>query len=153
MEPIGIPQSHGQPSYASEKEIWRTLCTYCEALDAGDLDGVARLWKHGTWPFAGREPGSEVVRRWLDDHVILYDGQTHTMHQLTNVVIDVDEEAGSATFRTYASIWQALEGFPLQPIIYAHFNGTFERLDGRWWWKTLELVPGLVGDTSRHVRG
>lgn len=152
MRPIEIPQLHGKPSYDSEKEIWRTLCAYCEAIDAADFEGVARLWKHGTWPFAG-EPGPEPIRRWLADHVILYDGKPHTKHQLTNVVIDVDDEAGTASFASYASIWQALPDFPLQPIIYARFNGTFERVDGRWWWKTLELIPDLVGDTSRHVRG
>jgi hypothetical protein len=152
MSPIEIPQTHGQPSYASEKEIWRTLCAYCERIDAGDLDGVARLWKHGKWPFAD-EPGSESMRRWLEERVILYDGQTHTKHQLTNAVIDVDDETGTATFTCYASIWQALADFTLQPLIHARFNGTFERLDGQWWWKTLEMMPDLVADTSRHVRG
>ncbi|MEV0220602.1 nuclear transport factor 2 family protein [Streptomyces sp. NPDC050704] len=150
-----IPQAHGRPSYDSEKEIWRTLCAYCEAIDTGDLDGVARLWEHGTWPFAA-EAGAQAVGRWLDEHVILYDGETHTKHQLTNVVIDVDDEAGTASFTSYASIWQALPDFPLQPIIYTRFNGTFERIGGRiggrWWWRTLEVMPDLVGDTSRHVR-
>lgn len=117
MIPIEMPQVHGQPSYDSEKEIWRTLCAYCEAIDTADLDGVARLWKHGTWPFAG-EPGSEPVRRWLDDHVIPYGGQTHTKHQLTNGVIDVDDAAGTASFASYISIWQALPDFPLQPCAF-----------------------------------
>lgn len=152
MGPIEIPQVHGRPSYASEKEIWRTLCAYCEGIDTADFDAVARLWKHGRWPFAD-EPGSEPMRRWLDDHVILYDGKTHTKHQLTNTVIDVDDEAGTATFTSYASIWQALPNFPLQALIYATFNGTFERLDGRWWWKTMQMVPDLINDTSWHVRG
>ncbi|NIJ10860.1 hypothetical protein FHU38_001204 [Saccharomonospora amisosensis] len=152
MVPIEVPQAHGKPSYDSEEEIWRTLCAYCEAIDTADFEGVARLWEHGTWPFAD-ESGSEPARRWLADHVILYDGRPHTKHQLTNAVIDVDDEAGTASFTSYASIWQALPDFPLQPIIYARFNGTFERVDGRWWWRTLELIPDLVGDTSRHVRG
>lgn len=152
MSSIDIPQLHGKPSYHSEKEIWRTLCAYCQAIDRADFDGVARLWEHGTWPFAD-ESGPEPVRRWLADNVILHDGRPHTTHQLTNAVIDVDDEAGTASFTSYASIWQALPDFPLQPIIYARFNGTFELIDGRWWWKTLELMPELVGDTSRHVRG
>ncbi|PRX43858.1 SnoaL-like protein [Prauserella shujinwangii] len=152
MSPIDVPQVHGRPSYASEKQIWRTLCAYCDAIDNGDLDAVARLWEHGTWPFA-EAPGPEPARRWFEDHVIRYDGKTHTKHQLSNVVIDVDDDAGTAVFSSYASIWQALPDFPLQPIIYTRFNGTFERVDGRWWWKTAEVLPDLLGDTSRHVRG
>ena len=151
MSPIDIPQTHGRPNYAAEKEIWRTLCAYCEAIDNADFDRVASLWKHGRWPFADG-PGSEPMRRWLEERVILYDGKTYTKHQMTNVVIDVDEDAGTAFFTIYSSIWQALPGTKPELIIYTRLNGTFERVDGRWWWKDLELLPDLVGDTSRHVR-
>ena len=34
----------------------------------------------------------------------------------TNIIIEVDEEAGAERLRSYYTVFQAAPGFPLQPI-------------------------------------
>ena len=138
-------------SYETHREIERVLHRYCMAVDTGDLDTFAGLFEHGQWAFVS-EPGSQPILDWLSEHIHFYDGQTHTKHQITNLVIDADEDAGVASFSCYISLWQAVPGFPVQPIFYGRFNGTFERIDGTWWWKTHEVIQDLAGDMSRHVK-
>lgn len=139
------------PSHAAEREIYRILCAYCEGIDTGDFDAVARIWEHGRWFFADG-PGSEPVRRWLEENLIVYDGIPRTKHQLSNVVIDVDDESGTAFVRCCVSVHQAAPDFPLQPIFVGRMNAEFVRLNDRWWWRSQEVLPDLIGDLSRHSR-
>jgi len=74
---------------------------YAERLDAGDLDGVARLFDRAVW----RSPehpeglrGAEAVRR-VYDGVRLYDGSPRTKHVISNLVVEVDERRGRARSR------------------------------------------------------
>jgi hypothetical protein len=138
-------------SYETHRAIERTLYRYCTAIDTGDRETFAALFERGQWAFVS-EPGSQPVLDWLEENIIFYDGQTHTKHQITNLVVDADEETGRATFQSYISLWQSVPGFSVQPIFYGRFNGTFERLDGAWWWKTHEVIQDLAGDMSRHVK-
>jgi hypothetical protein len=132
------------PSSAAESEIYRILCAYCEGIDTGDFDAVARIWEHGQWVFAD-DPGPEPVLRWLEDNLIVYDGIPRTKHHLSNVVIDVDDAPGTAFVKCYVTVHQAAPDFPLQAIFAGRITGVFERLDGRWWWKSQEVLPDLVG--------
>jgi hypothetical protein len=52
----------------------------------------------------------------------------------TNVVVDVDESAGTAEATAYVTIFQALPDFPLQPIFSGRYQDRFTRIDGSWWW-------------------
>jgi len=136
---------------ASEWQIRRILHRYCDTIDAGDFEAFAAIFERGTWAIL-EEPGSDAVLRWLKQNVILYDGEPRTKHQMTNLIVDVDDEAGTATFSCYVTVWQALPDFPLQAFSQAKFRGTFEREDGKWWWKRHDSVLGGLGDTSHHLR-
>ncbi|HEY5332100.1 MAG TPA: nuclear transport factor 2 family protein [Solirubrobacterales bacterium] len=137
--------------YETHREIERILYRYCTAIDTADFDSFAGLFAKGQWFMVDRA-GSEPVREWLEENVILYDGQTRMKHQLTNLVIDEDEDGEGASFTCYISLWQGLKDFPVQPIFYGRFRGTFARVDGEWWWKSLDVTSDLVGDMSHHIK-
>lgn len=137
--------------YETHREIERILYRYCLAIDSADFDAFAALFEHGQWFMVDR-PGAEPVREWLDRNVILYDGQTRMKHQITNLVIDEDEDGAGASFACYISLWQSVDSSPIQPLAYARFSGTFARVDGEWWWATHEVIADLVGDMSGHLR-
>ena len=82
----------------------------------------------------------------------LYDGLPRTKHLTTNLTVEVDEEAGTATARSYITVLQALPGFPLQPIFAGRYRDRFARVDGRWRWTRREVIGDLYGDVSHHVR-
>ncbi len=130
------------------------LNEYAQRLDAGDLDGVAEL-------FSGAEVRStrhdRVLRgatdvRTLYDPVILYDdGTPRTVHQLTNVSIEVGENGASASARCYFTVLQ-VTAQGLHPILAGEYRDEFARVDGVWRFAAREFAPMLFGDLSRHMR-
>ena len=132
------------------KQISDMMFRYAELFDTGRFDEFAALFEYGKWHKA--KPGATAARKWIDDNVQLYDGLTHTKHVTTNVVVDVDEAAGTAEATAYVTIFQALPDFPLQPIFSGRYQDRFTRIDGGWWWSQRAVVGDLYGDISRHVK-
>lgn len=132
------------------EQITALVYDYCELFDTGRFDEFAAQFEHGQWHRA--DPGAAAARRWIDDHVQLYDGLPRTKHLTTNLTVEVDEQAGTATARSYITVLQALSGFPLQPIFAGRYRDRFERVDGRWRWTRREVIGDLYGDVSHHVR-
>ncbi len=139
----------------SRAEIEQLLYLYAERIDLGDLPGVADLFEHGaiTTPGVDGGPrGREAVLGMYRSSTRLYeDGTPRTKHVTTNVIIEVDEAAGTAISRSYFTVLQALEDFPLQTIIAGRYHDRFERVAGSWWFAERTMIPELLGDLSRHL--
>src|SRR5690348_16765644 len=126
------------------------IARYGELIDTGDLDGVAALFRHGTWISGTRRlDGAEAVRTVYDD-VILYDGVPATRHVMSDVVVDVDVDTARA--RCSFTVFQARPDFPLQAILVGRYEDTFARAGGGWEFRTRTIRPDLRGDLSRHMR-
>ena len=141
---------------ASRDAIATLILTYAERLDAGDLAGVADLFRDALYHSAGggSYPGSAAVLEVLTRKVVLYpDGTPRTKHVTTNLIIDVDEAAGTATARSYFTVMQATEQLALQPVIAGRYHDRFARRDGAWRFTERLILVDLVGDLSQHVRG
>ena len=123
---------------------------YCELFDTADFDGFAAQFAGGQWHRA--EPGAAATRQWIRDHVILHDGRPGTQHVTTNVIVDVDEVAGTATASSYITVIQGVPGFPMQPIFGGRYKDRFERVDGEWMWRERKVLGDVYGDISHHVR-
>ena len=125
---------------------------YAFRLDRGDLDGVAALFARAEL----RSTRSDDVRRGasearnLYDPVIIYDdGTPRTIHQLTNVTIEVDVPTARA--RTYFTVLQ-VAALGLHPILSGEYRDRFSLVDGRWEFTERVFDPRLFGDLSRHMR-
>ncbi len=134
----------------SAQQITVVINRYCELFDTGQLDAFAAQFEHGQWHRAG--PGAEATRQWIDGHVLLHDGLPATKHLTTNLVVAVDEEAGTATARSYITVLQALPDFPLQPIFAGRYRDSFTRVGDQWRWVRREVIADLYGNVSHHVR-
>jgi hypothetical protein len=132
------------------KEISDLMFRYAELFDTGSFDEFAALFEHARWHKAGSGPA--VARKWIDENVKVYDGSPRTKHVTTNVVVDVDEAAGTATASAYVTVFQALPDFPLQPVLSGRYRDRFARIDGRWWFTEVVVIGDLYGDISHHVR-
>lgn len=142
----------------SAREIENLLYTYAERIDAGDLEGVADLFAHGrvmAGPDATREArfeGREAVLGMYRAAVRLHeDGTPRTKHVTTNAIIEVNDDAGTGTARSHYTVLQQTDDLPLQPIVAGHYDDTFRRIDGRWWFDTRIMFVDLVGDLSHHL--
>ena len=140
------------------REIENLLYSYAERIDAGDLEGVAELFSQGRilasadappeQSFEGRD---RVLALYRGSTRIYGDGSPHTKHVTTNSIIEVDEDAKNASARSYYTVFQGLDDFPLQPIIAGRYHDSFQRIEGRWCFDTRIMIVDLVGDLSRHL--
>ena len=127
---------------------------YAERLDAGDLDGVARLFDRAVW----RSPqhpdglrGAEAVRR-VYDGVRLYDGSPRTKHVISHLVVEVDADdgAGSASARCSFTVLHAVGAGAARPILSGRYHDTFACDGTAWHFTGRTTLVDLVGDVSGH---
>jgi hypothetical protein len=138
----------------SARAIENLVYAYAERIDGGDFAGVGELFRHGRIQAAPGVliEGAEKVQRLYESTTRRYDdGTPHTRHLTTNVVIEVDESAATASARSCYMVFQQVDGLPLQPIITGRYHDTFQRVDGEWCFDTREMFVDLVGDVSRHL--
>ena len=138
---------------ADEHAIRALVYEYAYRLDAGDLEGLAAMFEHaglGAVGIPGRARGIEGARANYSGVIIHEDGTPRTQHVITNVTISV--EGDGATGRSYFTVLQQLDDFPLQPIIAGGYHDRYGRIDGRWWFTERVFEPRLYGDLSHHMR-
>lgn len=141
----------------SYREIENLIYTYAERVDAGDLEGMARLFSHAE--FFG--PDGEIAASGAEGFLALQrqaikmhsgTGTPRTKHVTTNVIIELDESTETATARSYFTVFQSTEELPLQPIIAGRYKDSFERVDGKWRFRRRQSIPEFYGDLSRHLQ-
>ena len=126
---------------------------YAEQLDDGDLEGVARLFRRSTYKAAGGDirRGEAEVLAALRRRIRLHDALPRTKHVITNLVIEVDAAAGTASSRSYFTVLQATARLPLQPIIAGRYHDRFACADGAWHFTARVIHIDLRGDLSEHL--
>lgn len=141
----------------SAVSITNLLYRYAELMDSGDLDGAAALFGHAR---IKADPEGTVI---LDDAGILQlwrglvqihaDGTPRTKHVITNPILDIDEEAGTATCRSYYTVLQQTEAVSLQVVAAGRYHDEFERADGVWRFTFRDYsMFDLKGDLRDHLR-
>lgn len=142
----------------SARQIENLMYTYAERIDSGNLEGVADLFAYGRIVASPEAPvetavdGRDEVLGMYQVSTRLYPcGTPRTKHVTTNIIIEVDDEAGTASARSYYTVFQQLDDFPLQPIITGRYHDTFHRTDGEWWFDQRTMLVDQLGDLSRHL--
>lgn len=138
----------------NSRAIENLVYDYAERIDAGDLAGVAELFRHGRILAAPGVliEGEDEVRNLYDSTTRLYeDGTPRTRHVTTNVAVRVEDDADTGTARSYYTVFQQTDELALQPIIAGHYHDSFHRVDGEWCFDTREMFVDLTGDLSRHL--
>jgi ketosteroid isomerase-like protein len=136
--------------------ISNLIYTYAERIDAGDFDGLADLFADAVVTAEGgmEARGRDAVlgmyrastRRYEDD------GTPKTKHVTTNLILDIDEAAGTAACRSYFTVFQAVPGhLALQPVVAGRYRDTFSRAESAWRFATRHMIVDLVGDLSQHL--
>jgi hypothetical protein len=135
-------------------EIENLLYAYQERLDAGDLVGMAALFEHATVGGVDEDSpmrGSADVLATFKTVLRVYeDGTPRTTHTTLNPIIEVDEEAGTATSRSVYVVYQQTDTFPLQPVVTGKYHDKFELVDGAWRFSARAYVVDLLGNLSAH---
>lgn len=142
----------------AETQITNLLYRYAECIDAGDLPGAAALFAHARVRIGGSDAEPDTIDAdrllgiWKSLIVLHQDGTPRTKHVTTNPIIEIDEQAGTASCRSYYTVLQQTEELPLQTIVTGRYHDRFERVDDRWrfCYRDLTLID-MVGDVSHHL--
>ena len=139
----------------SATQLGNLIARYAECIDGGDFDGTADLLAHAAVGGGDGGPlltGREAIRELFSSTTRLHpDGTPGTRHVTTNLILEIDEDAGTATVRSYWTVLQAVTGLPLQPILAGRYHDRFERRSGVWWFSERRYLVDLVGDVSHHL--
>jgi 3-phenylpropionate/cinnamic acid dioxygenase small subunit len=136
--------------------IERIVYGYAERVDAGDFAGLAELFRHARYKGGGPDDpgvvGADAVLEIQERMVRRYpDGTPRTKHVTTNLVVAAGEPAGTATARSYFTVLQQVDDFPLQAIIAGRYHDQFERVADEWRLTERVIFCDLIGDLSHHL--
>ena len=139
----------------AERSILNLLFTYAERVDAGDFDGVSRLFDGAQVFMAGPDqpavPGS-MVGAVMARFVKGYDGIPRTKHLVTNSIIEADGPS-SVVARSQFTVLQDVPGvLPLQVVASGRYHDRFATDDGTTW-RFVErvMLVDAHGNVSAHL--
>jgi ketosteroid isomerase-like protein len=124
--------THG--SLSSERAIENLISSYAFLNDDADIVGLGELFADAVCTLdgvtaRGRQEVETLARNIID---VGADGRSSSSHEITNIMIEVDEVGGTAIGRAYWTLYQAVSGTPRQPVLAGRYLDRFERRDGRW---------------------
>ncbi len=137
--------------------VGNLIARYAELIDHGDFEGVADLLGDaavGEGDSPALLTGRDAILAMFTSTTRLYpDGTPGTKHVTTNLILDIDDDAGTAAARTYWVVLQAVPGLALQPILAGRYHDRFQRsaTDGSWGFSERRYLIDLVGDVSQHM--
>lgn len=138
-----------------ETHITNLLYRYAELMDEGRLEEVAALFADAEIVMGGGQVarGAQAMldqwRRFVRIHPC---GTPRTRHVITNPILDVDDAAGTASCRSYYTVFQQTERLAFQPICGGRYHDTFVRVHGAWCFATRDYsMLDMIGDLSQHL--
>jgi 3-phenylpropionate/cinnamic acid dioxygenase small subunit len=141
--------------WESHRDIERLLHLYAKYVDEAQWDDLGRLFTHAEVQTSN---GGDAVRgadaiaaQWSSFNKVHADGTLRTRHLITNVMIEIDEGAGTANSECYFMSFQATERTPLQPIVGGRYRDRFSRIDGAWMFVERFIQVDQVGDVSDNL--
>jgi hypothetical protein len=139
----------------AHEAIRNLLGLYCELMDAGDFEGLARLFANARMTDESGQvfaTGSDEIAAMWHRQTILYDGSPRTRHVTANPIIVLDPTGTTATVRSSYIVFQGTAEVPLRPIITGRYVDRFRHADGNWRWDERSYAIDHLGDLSGHLR-
>jgi 3-phenylpropionate/cinnamic acid dioxygenase small subunit len=141
-----------QPGYV---QVANLVYRYAELIDNGDFAGIGELFSDATIDAGAGEvySGSDEIREMYEQWTRRYpdNGTPHTRHVTTNPIIEVDDDAGTATCRSYVVVFQSTDQLTLQPVITNRYHDRFRRVGDQWVFEHRLMLDFYSGDLSQHL--
>ncbi len=145
----------GAGSWENYHAITTLLFRYAECIDAADFDGIGALFataKITNEGYDGEIVGAEAVANlYRSTNRVHEDGTLRTRHLTTNVIVDIDDAAGTAETRSAFVVFQATRELPLQPIVTGRYHDRFARDRDVWSFAHRHILLEQVGTVREHL--
>jgi hypothetical protein len=125
-------------------------------LEDGDFDGVADLLADATFgadilgrkAFRGRQEIGDQYRR---TNVTYPDRGRATKEVYSNVLVDIDLDAGTARSITSYTVAQQPPGEVFELIVAGRYEDEWKLADGSWKWTDRYIKVQFRNDLTRHM--
>jgi 3-phenylpropionate/cinnamic acid dioxygenase small subunit len=145
----------GAGSWESYHAITTLLYRYAECIDAADFDGIGVLFANAKITNEGYDAeiaGAEAVANlYRSTNRVHDDGTLRTRHLTSNVIVDIDDAAGTARTRSAFVVFQATPELPLQPIVSGRYRDEFAARDSVWSFAHRHILLDHVGNVREHL--
>ena len=147
----------GAGNWESHHAITKLMFRYAECVDTADFDGLSELFARGVLTSsAAADPGegmrgADVGRFYAATNKVHEDGTLRTRHLATNLIVEIEEDADTATARSYYVVLQATGKLPFQAIVGGRYEDRFERVDGEWRFTDRVVLVDQIGEMSEHL--
>lgn len=120
--------------FSSDREIANLMSAYAFLNDDADFDGLGTLFAAATFELDGTvaQGASEIATLARAIVQTRADGMSATAHEVTNLLIEVAETAGTASARAYWTVYRNVPGEPRDALLSGRYANRFERRDGKW---------------------
>jgi hypothetical protein len=144
---------------SAQDDIRNLMFRYCELIDAGEVDALADLFADAA--ILGQD--GTVIARGSDEVRAMYGGGHRdertsggraTKHITTNVLVEVDERAGTATARSdWVLLVSTSPDEPIRPILAGRYHDRFALVDDAWRFTERAYLVDLAGSDSAALLG
>jgi 3-phenylpropionate/cinnamic acid dioxygenase small subunit len=145
----------GAGTWDSHHAITSLMYRYAEYIDAGDFDAIAELFAGAILTNEGVDGevagGAAIAELYRRTNRVHDDGTLRTRHVTANVLVDIDEAAGTASARSSFVVLQQTPALPLQPIATGRYRDRFERDGDEWRFVQRHIIVDHVGDVREHL--
>jgi ketosteroid isomerase-like protein len=134
-------------------EITALVFSYARLLDRGDVDAVAALFEHSTWrslPSGSVRRGAAEVRP-VYENLLDQIGTEPTKHLITNLTIDVQPGADTATSHCYWTVLQNPTAGRIDITLSGQYTDSFEKVDDSWRFTDRLITVDLTGGQSSPI--
>ena len=131
-------------------EITALVHSNARLLDSGDVHAVASLFEHSTWrssPNGSMLRGTAEVRP-VYENLLAQDSSRHTKHLITNLSVQVEPGATTASSHCCWTVLQGTPGEPIRIILSGQYTDCFERVDNQWRFSDRLITVDLTGEPS-----
>lgn len=143
---------------AAHRQIEQKIYRMGYALENGDFELVGELLRHATFGAdqIGRRAfeGRQAIRDQYARTNITYPGHGRATREMyTNVLVDIDLDAGTARSTTaYTVAQQTPDGHaPFALLVAGRYEDEWSLIDGEWHWTDRYIVVQFKNDLDRHM--
>jgi hypothetical protein len=140
----------------AERAITRMIYQVGYAIEDGNFALVGEVMGDATLgaDMIGREvfKGSKEITGQYERTNITYPGRGRATKEVyTNILIDVDLDAGLASSVTSYTVPQQPPDAKFELIVAGRYEDKWRRVDGRWVWRDRYVIVQFKGDLNRHM--
>ena len=139
---------------AARSAISALVHAYPRLQDSANFEGIGKVFAKGRFSSTmGRSLGGAELAADRARGIRLHeDGTPRTSILTTNLLIDVDDAAGTARARSYYAMLKQPPGEPLHVAGAGRYHDAFVREDGAWRFEERVSIFDLSGDVGGFLR-